>query len=329
MPAEGVPSPIVRRVHPRSSLLECAQPSTVSVLAVRYCELSVLMRRDFLAIVRTNPDLMRHLQKYAAQQAPAGPRPCSEATSSSSRHDSGHTAPDFAQVGGGPSTDAGGGGGHDGVRPWRLLLPWLAGGRSAAVAPLSESHPAMERHSSQQSEATERASHRPNSHRSSDRSPNGAPGLRSCGAAVPLRRGRRSSAAGIVPSSLTRRHLLAPQPAGLASLYAGGGARGGSFGTAEDDDGTAAVQEAALGRLAGLSRRHTQPRGITPGIAQRALWPLLPAGAFAIDAMPPLFQTRGEISSSNAPGRSLNAPGSEAAAAAAAAAAVVELPIGP
>ena len=224
-------------MYPRSSLLERAQLPTASVLAVRYCELSVLMRRDFLAIVRTNPDLMRHLHAYAAQQAPAGLRRCSEATSSSSRHDSGHTAPDFAQVGGGASTDAGGGGGGGGVRPWRLLLPWLVGGRAAAVAPLSESHPAMERRSSQQSEATERTSHRPHSRRSSDRRPDEAPPRRLSA--------RRSSAAGLVPSSLTRCHLIAPQPAGLAALYGGGGAHGGSFGSAEDDDGTAAVQEAA------------------------------------------------------------------------------------
>ena len=238
MPAAGVPSPIVRRVYPRSSLLERAQLPTASVLAVRYCELSVLMRRDFLAIVRTNPDLMRHLHAYAAQQAPAGLRRCSEATSSSSRHDSGHTAPDFAQVGGGASTNAGGGGGGGGgVRPWRLLLPWLVGGRAAAVAPLSESHPAMERRSSQQSEATERTSHRPHSRRSSDRRPDEAPPRRLSA--------RRSSAAGLVPSSLTRCRLIAPQPAGLAPLYGGGGAHGGSFGSAEDDDGTAAVQEAA------------------------------------------------------------------------------------
>lgn len=106
-------------------------------------------------------------------------------------------------------------------RPWRLLLPWLVGGRAAAVAPLLESHPAMERRSSQQSEATERTSHRPHLRRSSDRSPDEAPPRRPSA--------RRSSAAGLVPSSLTRRHLLAPQPAGLASLYDGGGAHGGSF----------------------------------------------------------------------------------------------------
>ena len=262
MPAEGVPSPIVRRVHPRSSLLECAQPSTVSVLAVRYCELSVLMRRDFLAIVRTNPDLMRHLNAYAAQQAPAGLRRCSEATSSSSRYDSGHTAPDFAQVGGGASTNAGGGGGGGGgVRQWRLLLPWLVGGRAAAVAPLSESHPAMERRSSQQSEATERTSYRPHSRRSSDRSPDEAPPRRLSA--------RRSSAASLVPSSLTRRHLIAPQPAGSAPLYDGGGAHGSSFGSAEDDDGTAAVQEAAwAARLPSLG---TPPQPRAGGLTQRAL----------------------------------------------------------
>ena len=98
---------------------------------------------------------------------------------------------------------------------------WLVGGRAAAVAPLLESHPAMERRSSQQSEATERTSHRPHLRRSSDRSPDEAPPRRPSA--------RRSSAAGLVPSSLTRRHLLAPQPAGLASLYDGGGAHGGSF----------------------------------------------------------------------------------------------------
>ena len=203
MPAEGVPSPIVRRVHPRSSLLECAQPSTVSVLAVRYCELSVLMRRDFLAIVRTNPDLMRHLQAYAAQQAPVGLRRSSEATSSSSRHDSGRIAPGYAQ-GGGASTDASGGGS---VRPWRLLLPWLVGGRAAAVAPLSESHPAMEKRLSQQSDATERTSHRPHSRRVSDRSANEGP-----------------------------QRLIARRNSNLGR----GGAHCGAFESAEDDDGTAA-----------------------------------------------------------------------------------------
>ena len=239
-----------------SSLLERSQLPTASVLAVRYCELSVLIRRDFLAIVRTNPDLMRHLQAYAAKQhappvptvTPTGLRRWSEETSSSSRHGSGHTAPsDLAQVGGVASaTDTGGGwDGGDGsgarVRPWRLLLPWLVGGRGAAVAPLSESHPAMQRCSSQRSEATERTTQRAHPRHSSDRSPDEASTRRRRLSA------RRSSAAGLMPSSLTRP---------------------GSFGSAEDDDGSAAVQEAAGPNSAAIPMRHASPRA---GLMPRAL----------------------------------------------------------
>ena len=254
-------------VHSRSSLLERAPLPTASVLAVRYCELSVLIRRDFLAIVRTNPDLMRHLQAYAAkQQAPLAPTVTptglcrwSEETSrhgsssrhdSSSRHGSCRTAPsDLAQVGGVASTtDTGGcpGDGGDGggarVRPWRLLLPWLVGGRGAAVAPLSESHPAMQSCSSQRSEATKRTSQRAHPrHSSSDRSPDEASTRRRRLSA------RRSSAAGLMPLSLTRP---------------------GSFGSAEDDDGSAAVQEAAGPNSAAISMRHASPRA---GLMPRAL----------------------------------------------------------
>ena len=53
-------------------------PSTMpafSVVALRYCEVSVLLRKDFFHILRSNPDLTRHLQAYAAQRDAPPPRP--------------------------------------------------------------------------------------------------------------------------------------------------------------------------------------------------------------------------------------------------------------